>query len=110
MSEDIKGTAGNPIDLKNRKVCIGYPSPDLVHVDFTNDLIQLITQNSQYVRLGITNSMSSRIAQNRNIIVANARMMGDVTDILWLDADTKFPITGLMRLLMHDKDIVCAST
>jgi hypothetical protein len=108
MSEEY--TLGTPVDLKDRKVCIAFPSPDTVHVDFCNDLMQLVTQSSQFVKLGLTNSCSSRIAQNRNTIVKHARMIGGVTDILWLDADSKFPITGLMHLLMHDKDIVCATT
>lgn len=106
----MEATIETPIDLKNIKVCIAYPSPDTVHTDFMNDVIQLITNSGQFVRLGITTSNSSRIAVNRNILVANARLIGDCTHILFVDSDTKFPIPGLMQLLMHDKDIVCATT
>lgn len=105
----MEAIAGNPIDLKNTKVCIAYPSPDLVHTEFMNDVIQLITNTGQYVKLGITTSTSSRIAVNRNELVKNARLTGS-THILFIDSDTKFPIAGLMQLLMHDKDIVCATT
>ncbi len=100
---------GAPIDLSKRKIGIAFPSPDLVSVEFHNSLIQLITQSSQFVSLGLTNAVSSRIAVNRNIIVKNARSM-DVTDILWIDSDSTFPVQSLMQLLMHDKDIVCATT
>lgn len=102
-------TLGEPIDLKSRKICIGYPSPERVDYRFHSSLIELITQTSQYVPLGLTNAVSSRIAVNRNIIVENARQLG-ATDILWIDTDSVFPISGLMRLLMHNKDIVCATT
>lgn len=98
-----------PIDLKNRKICIGFPSPDLVPVSFHNSLIQLITQSSQFVSLGLTNAVSSRIAVNRNVIVQNARQLG-ATDILWIDADSIVPVHALMKLITHDKDIVCATT
>lgn len=104
-----KATLGAPIDLKDRKICIGFPSPDHVSVDFHNSLIQLITQSSQFVSLGLTNANSSRIAVNRNIIVENARTLG-ATDILWIDSDSIFPVQALMQLIMHEKDIVCATT
>lgn len=103
------GTLGNPIDLKDRKICIGYPSPELVDYRFHSSLIELITQTAQFVSLGLTNAISSRVAVNRNTIVQNARALG-ATDILWVDTDSVFPISALMRLLMHDKDIVCATT
>lgn len=106
----MEATVGNSIDLKNVKVCIAYPSPDLVHADFMNDIIQLVTNSGQFVKLGITTATSSRIAVNRNELVKNARIIGDCTHILFIDSDTKFPIVGLMQLLMHDKDIVCATT
>lgn len=100
---------GKPIDFSARKIAIGFPSPDMVSVDFHNSLIQLITNSSQYVALGLTNAISSRIAQNRNIIVKNARDL-DATDILWVDSDSVFPVHGLMKLLCWEKDIVCATT
>lgn len=109
MSDQQTATLGTPIDLSMRKVGIGFPSPDLISVEFHNALIQLITQTAQFVPLGLTNAVSSRIAVNRNVIVENARMLG-ATDILWIDADSVFPVQSLLQLLMHDKDIVCATT
>lgn len=105
----IEATVGEPVDFSKRKIAIGFPSPDQVSVEFHNALIQLITQTAQFVSLGLTNAVSSRIAVNRNVIVENARTLG-ATDILWIDSDSVFPVQSLMQLLMHDKDIVCATT
>lgn len=100
---------GTPMDFSKRKIGIGFPSPDLISVEFHNALIQLITQSAQFIALGLTNAVSSRVAVNRNVIVENARALG-ATDILWIDSDSIFPVQSLMQLLMHDKDIVCATT
>ncbi len=109
--------ASNPQELpqsladrfKNRKVVIGFPSPDLIDVHFHNALMQLVTQTSRFVPLGLTNAISSRITANRNAIIVQARQLG-ATDILWIDSDSFFPVNALMTLLMHDKDIACATT
>lgn len=105
----VEGSIGAPLDFSKRKIAIGFPSSDYVNVEFHNALIQLITQTAQFVPLGLTNAVSSRIAVNRNIIVENARSLG-ATDILWIDSDSVFPVQSLMHLLTHDKDIVCATT
>lgn len=98
-----------PIDLSNRNIAIGYPSPELIDYRFHSSLIELITQTSKYVQLHLTNSVGSTIAKNRNVIVKNARQLG-ATDILWIDSDSVFPAASLARLLLHKKDIVCATT
>lgn len=98
-----------PLDLKGRKIGIGFPSSDTIPVAFHNTLMQLITQSSQFVNLGVTNAISSRITMNRNTIVKNARQM-NATDILWIDTDSIVPIHALIKLLMHKEDIVCATT
>lgn len=105
----MENEPGSPIDLKDRKVAIGFPSSDYISVNFHNSMIQMITQTAQFVPLGLTNAVSSRIAVNRNTIVENARQLG-ATDILWIDSDSVFLPHALMQLLMHDKDIICATT
>lgn len=107
MTDDIDITA--PLDLKGRKIAIGFPCSDTIPISFHNSLTQLITQSAQFVSLGITNAASSRIAHNRNIIVQYARQL-QATDILWIDSDSIVPVHGLVKLLMHQKDIVCATT
>lgn len=94
---------------KDRKICIAWPSPEKTDYRFNHDMLQFITQNSVYLNLSVANRVSSRIAVNRNLLVVDARQQG-ATDIMWIDADTKFPVNGLLRLLGHDKDIVCATT
>ena len=98
-----------PVDLKGRKICLAFPSPDTINVAFHHSLIQMITNTAPVVPLGLTNSASSRIAKNRIEIVKNARLMG-ATDILYMDADSVFPVHALITLLVHNKDIVCATT
>jgi len=109
MSDEVPPVTGLPIDLKGRKIAIAFPSPDTIPVEFHHCLMQMITNTAQYVSLGLTNSASSRIAKNRISIVENARQMG-ATDLLFIDSDSVFPVHSLVTLLMHDKDIVCATT
>lgn len=99
------------MDFTDRVICVGYPSSELIDVRFHTDLFALATQTASFanIRIGLTNAVSSRIVANRNLIVDNARQMG-ATDILWIDTDQKFPINALVRLLMHEKDIACATT
>ncbi len=93
----------------DRKIVIAWPSPELTDYRFTHSLIEMVAQNASILNLGLANSISSRIAINRNACVEKARQL-EGTDILWLDSDCKFPINGLVRLLAYDKDIVCATT
>lgn len=113
MTENIIATDG-PISfdankLQDRLVAIGIPSPERIDYRFYTCLIDLITQTSRFVPIGMTQAVGSRIAFNRNVIVENAKKIG-ATDLLWIDSDSHFPINALMTLLMHDKDVVCATT
>lgn len=94
---------------KNRKIIVAWPSGEKLDYRFTNSLIELIAANLPVLNLGLSNSISSRVAVNRNACVDRARQL-EGTDILWLDGDIKFPTNGLVRLLAHDKDIVGATT
>lgn len=94
------------------KIAIGYPSSERTDYRFNQDLLNLIFHNFREYDLFPCNAVSSRIVMNRNQIVQQARQCGLSGDdrILWIDADTRFPHSGLQRLLAHDKDIVCATT
>ena len=94
---------------KDRIICVASPSPERTDYRYNIALIELITQNIPFLQLRLHKAVSSRIAINRNNIVRDSRALG-ATDILWIDTDSRFPITGLIRLLEHDKDIVCATT
>lgn len=93
----------------NRHIVIAWPSSDRTDYRFNYSLLELICNNMPLLNIGVANAVSSRVTVNRNSCVEKARQLGG-TDILWLDGDTKFPIGGLLRLLNHDKDIVCATT
>lgn len=108
-NEEDEVTALLKEKYKDRKICVAWPSPEKTDYRFNHDMLQFATRNSHYIRTGVANRVSSRIAVNRNLLVQDARAQ-HATDIMWVDADTKFPINGLVRLLAYDKDIVCSTT
>ncbi len=107
MEDDIRKVITEK--YKDRKICVAWPSPEKTDYRFNHDMLSFINQNALYLNISIANRVSSRIAVNRNGLVQDARQQG-ATDIMWVDGDTKFPVNGLLRLLSHDKDIVCATT
>ena len=94
---------------KDCRVVLGLPSAYLVDQRFNQDLWELHAQTSLVLPMGRANSIGSRIAYYRNKVVESAKIL-NATHILWIDADSRFPTNGLLRLLSHDKDIVCATT
>lgn len=107
MPDDIKEQIKEK--YKDRRICIAWPSPEKIDYRFFDDMIKFVTQNALCLHLSLANRVSSRIAPNRNLLVQDARKQG-ATDIMWIDGDTRFPLHGLLRLLSHNKDIVCATT
>lgn len=89
-------------------ICIGFGTPEYVHMGFINSLIQLISQSNKLTNICVTNSISSSIVYNRNTIVENAKS-SNATHLLWIDADMVFHHSALERLISHNKDIVCAT-
>lgn len=94
---------------KDRKVLVASPSSGRLDHRFYDSFLDMVQASAPIITLRKAWAMGSRITSARNAIVDHARMVG-CTDILWIDDDTKFPINGLIRLLEHDKDIVCATT
>ena len=91
------------------KIAVGYPSPERIDHRFYQDFIHFLAQNMTEFVIFPINVVSSRIVLNRNSIVQEAkRIKADY--ILWIDADTRFPPSGLKRLIAHNKDVVCATT
>ncbi len=99
------------MDYKDRRICIGYPSPDRISAQFTTALFEMATQTMGILgaQVGLANAIGSVIPVNRCEIVKTARLMG-ATDLLTIDTDSLFPIHALAKLLQHDKDIICATT
>lgn len=90
------------------RVCLAYPSPEYIHHKFITSFIQTLIYHSSKINLTMANTVSSRIAFNRNKLVQQARE-NNATHILFIDADMVIPVNGLERLLNHDKEIVCAT-
>lgn len=90
------------------KICIAYPSPEYLHHQFVNTVINLLVANSKNYEISLLNVVSSRIAFNRNKLVEQAKEH-KADYILFIDADMVVPPTAIETLLDHDKDIVCAT-
>ena len=61
------------------------------------------------INLLIRRCEGSRITSNRNQLVKDA-IHNQATHILFIDSDMDFPADSLIRMLDHNKDIVCATT
>ncbi len=89
------------------RVAIAVPSGDMVHADFTVSLAALC-HGCASLDIHILNTKSSIVAIARNNAVAMAQ--DAQVDYLWfVDSDMVFPPTTLLRLLIHQKDVVGAT-
>lgn len=99
-----------PPDFSNIRVMVGIPQPEYTSAQFTNCLWDLLfTSRTVGIEVGRTLAVGSVIARNRNLLVEHAKTF-NATHLLQIDADGIFPANALIRLLAHDKDIVCATT
>lgn len=89
------------------KICIAFPSGDLVNVRFVKSLLDLLTYSNS-INIFWANFVSSRITDNRNNLVKHAQKEG-ASHILFIDSDMTFPPDALQRLLSYDLDLVCAT-
>lgn len=89
-------------------IAIAYPSPEYLHHQFVNTIINMLSSYSGEHKISLLNVVSSRIAFNRNKLVEQAKKHG-AEKILFIDADMVVPPSALAKLLAHDKDIVCAT-
>lgn len=90
------------------KICIAYPSPEYLHHQFVNTVINLLVRYSKDHQISLLNVVSSRIAFNRNKLVQQAKDL-QADYILFIDADMVVRPEALQRLLDHGKDIACAT-
>lgn len=87
-------------------VTIAIPSRDFIHTNFAMSLISLVLQSR--IPIFISNIRSSVLPVSRSMLVERAQE--NKSDyILFLDSDMVFPPDTLMRLIAHNKDIVCAT-
>jgi hypothetical protein len=95
-------------DDQRKRICVAFPSGDLVNVRFLKSLLDLFTYSTQSLDIFWANFVSSRITDNRNNLVKLAQN-GNAEYILFIDSDMTFPPDALKRLLRYDADIVCAT-
>ena len=93
---------------QKKRVCVAFPSGDLVNVRFVKSLLDLFHYSSGSIDIFWSNFVGSRITENRNNLVRMAQE-GSADYILFIDSDMTFPPDSLVRLLSHDMDIVCAT-
>ena len=89
------------------RVAIAVPSGSMVHAGFAIALANLCA-TSRDVPIQLTSVRSSIIAVARNNAVDEARRFA-ADYLLFLDSDMEFPPTTLLRLLLHNRDVVGAT-
>jgi len=88
------------------KVAICLPCRDMVNAGFAYDLAGMTAYTQ--VPLFLLQSQGTLIANQRTELIKNA-LEEDVTHILFVDTDMRFPMSTLERLIAHDKDIVAVN-
>ena len=88
------------------KVAICLPCRDMVNAGFAYDLAGMTAYTQ--VPLFLLQSQGTLIANQRTELIKNA-LEEDVTHILFVDTDRRFPMSTLERLIAHDKDIVAVN-
>jgi len=92
---------------KTETIVIGIPCGDVVQTDFAMCLTFMVAHSlMNNVHVALVSQKSSLVEVGRNNIVAAAKQL-KATKIFFLDTDMTFPDNILLRLLAHDKDIVC---
>jgi hypothetical protein len=95
------------VSKKKLKVAVCVPSGDMVHTNFALSLVNMVAYSTaKGIHVGIVNVKNSLLPLGRSDLVKHA-MQINADKILFLDSDMVFPSDTLMRLLAHEKDIVC---
>lgn len=90
----------------DRRIIVGVPSQNMIHADFAFSLMTMVAYSfMNKIELGTVNRKGSIIAQNRCAIVESAREL-KASHLLFVDSDHVIPKDLLIKLLVHDKDIV----
>ena len=91
------------------RVCVLIPSGDKWEANFGYDLARCMAYTaSAGVSLNIYIVSGSMLPQNRDLLVKAGQESG-ATHYMWFDDDMRFPKDSILRLLEHDKEIVCAN-
>jgi len=96
-------------DNTSTKVAILVPTKDTVYSEFTFSLSNLIKTSTQ-AGLDIYPVFdSSTILINQRIYLVKRAQKLNVDYFFWMDSDMHLPSTTILRLLSHDKEIVCGN-
>jgi hypothetical protein len=78
----------------------------MVHLDYAMSLLELRGAGVAFSLVGMGNE--SLVTRARNALLASFHARREFTHLLFLDADIGIPAAGILRLLMHARDVVAA--
>jgi hypothetical protein len=93
------------------KILIGVPARDMINASFAHDLAMMVgwhVRNYPDHDIGVVTKLGTLIVNQRQDLVKEALTQG-ADYLLFLDADMRFPMNTLERMIAHDKDIVAAN-
>jgi len=93
------------------KILIGIPVRDMINASFAHDLAMMVGWHSKNYpdhEIGVATKMGTLIVNQRQDLVKEA-LLGEADYLLFLDADMRFPVNTIERMLARDKDIVAAN-
>lgn len=93
-------------------VAIVVPCQDQLASGFAYDLTRMvgfITAHNPEIRLLLYFNKGTIIPEQRHLLVRQALQVPEVTHLLWIDSDMRFPKDALLRLLGHAKPIVAVN-
>ena len=95
--------------MSEPRVCVLVPSGGHWEAGFGYDLCKAMAWTaSAGVSLNLFNVQGSILPSNRDQLVTAGKESG-ATHFMWFDDDMRFPKDTILRLLEHDKEIVCAN-
>lgn len=96
-------------DNRNEKIAILIPSRDVVYSHFTFSLTNIVKTSTQAgLDIYPLFNSSTILLNQREYLVKEALDLG-ADWLFWMDSDMFLPSTTLLRLLAHEKDIVCGN-
>ena len=111
MTSPILDSTGAKIK-KVPVVAICVPAGDQCATMFTLDLTRLMVHTviaRPDIRLLLYFNKGTIIPESRHKLVRESLKIEELTHILWIDSDMRFPRDALLRLLAHDVPVVAAN-
>lgn len=112
LSHPARKDIAGAVPIQQLKVVIGFPSHDKVDAWFAYDLAELaafscanLLASGLTLEFGTTCVVGTYIESARQDLLETA-IKENVSHLLWVDADMRFPKDGLLRLMAHNKEIV----